>query len=212
MKNLILEQKTFYRFYQKLIRKDKNEYDFLKYIFKKYKNKNIKLLDLCCGDSYILDYIKPYLSNYIGIDNNSNYLRNSKNKHKRFNFINSNIEDIYKLKKIKKSNTNFIFLNGAIHHLDNKTVKKLMIFLKKNFPKAVFLSIDPINNNNKFINKIMIQLDRGKYIRTKKMYSKIMGQCKTLITKDFFIMEFLLIFHYSNIDLKKNFNEWKNEI
>ena len=56
----------------------------------------------------------------------------------------------------------------------------------------------------------MIKLDRGEYIRTKKMYSKIMGQKKILITENFFIMEFLLIFHYSNINLKKIFNEWKN--
>ena len=210
MKNFILNQKIFYRLYQKLIRKDKNEYDFIKYIFKKYKNKNIKLLDICCGDSYILNYIKPYLSNYTGIDNNPNYLKNSKEKHKKFNFIKSNIEEIHTLKIIKKSKINFIFLNGAIHHLNNKTVKELILFLKKNFPRAIFLSIDPLNNNNKFINKIMIKLDRGEYIRTKKMYSKIMGQKKILITKNFFIMEFLLIFHYSNINLKKIFNEWKN--
>ena len=210
MVNFILNQKIFYRLYQKSIRKDKSEYDFIKYVFKKYKNKNIKLLDICCGDSYILNYIKPYLNNYTGIDNNPNYLKNSRIKHKKFNFIKSNIEEIHTLKIIKKSKINFIFLNGAIHHLNNKTVKKLIFFLKKNFPKAIFLSIDPLNNNNKFINKIMIKLDRGEYIRTKKMYSKIMGQKKTLITKNFFIMEFLLIFHYSNINLKKIFNEWRD--
>ena len=210
MKNLILNQKFFYRLYQKLIRKDKNEYDFIKYVFKKYKNKNIKLLDICCGDSHILNYIKPYLSNCLGIDNNQNYLKNSKKKYKKFDFIDANIEQIQNLKIVKKTKINFIFLNGAIHHLNNKTVKKLILFLKKKFPKAIFLSIDPLNNNNKFINKIMIKLDRGEHIRTKKLYSEIMGQKKTLVTKDFFIMEFLLIFHYSNIDLKKIFNEWKN--
>ena len=58
MVNFILNQKIFYRLYQKSIRKDKIEYDFIKYVFKKYKNKNIKLLDICCGDSYILNYIQ----------------------------------------------------------------------------------------------------------------------------------------------------------
>ena len=75
MKNLILKFKFFYRLYQKVIRKRKSEYDFIRYIFNQTGKVNV--LDLCCGDSYVLNYINNNVENYIGIDNNSNYLKNS---------------------------------------------------------------------------------------------------------------------------------------
>ena len=78
MKNFLLKYKVIYRLYQNIIRKKKNEYNFIKYVFQQYKNVNV--LDVCCGDSYILNYIKNCINNYIGIDNNSNYLKNSKKK------------------------------------------------------------------------------------------------------------------------------------
>ena len=78
MKNFLLKYKVIYRLYQNIIRKENNEYNFIKYVFQQQKNVNV--LDICCGDSYILDYIKSYINKYIGIDNNSNYLKNSKKK------------------------------------------------------------------------------------------------------------------------------------
>ena len=45
----------------------------------------------------------------------------------------------------------------------------------------------------------------------KKQYKKIMEKFSRLITEDFFIMKFLLIFHYKNIDLKKIFNQWQKK-
>ena len=56
MKNFILKNKLFYRLYQNVIRKNKSEYDFIKFIFKERKEE-INLLDICCGDSYVLNYI-----------------------------------------------------------------------------------------------------------------------------------------------------------
>ena len=73
--------------------------------------KNVNVLDVCCGDSYILDYIKNSINNYVGIDNNSNYLKNSKKKFPKFSFINSDIEKIHKIKKLNRSKINFIFIN-----------------------------------------------------------------------------------------------------
>ena len=87
----------------------------------------------------------------------------------------------------------------------------LLNYINKKFPKAIFLSIDPLRENNNFINKLMINNDRGEFIRNKKQYKKIMGKFSRLITEDFFIMKFLLIFHYKNIDLKKIFNQWQKK-
>ncbi len=204
MKNIILEKKIFYRLYQSLIRKKKNEYNFLEFIFKKQKNVNV--LDICCGDSYVLKYIDKYISNYTGIDNNKDYLKDSKQKYPNFSFY---YLDIKKISSLKIKNINFVFLNGAIHHFNDETVKTLIQYIKKKFPKAIFLSIDPLKDKNNLINDIMIKNDRGKFIRKKDEYKKILNSFLTLVTDEFFIMKFLLIFHYQNIDLKKYYKEWK---
>ena len=55
MKNFLLKFKFFYRLYQKLIRKNQDDYKFIKYVFS--QNEKVNILDLCCGDSYVLNYI-----------------------------------------------------------------------------------------------------------------------------------------------------------
>lgn len=204
MKKLILEKRIFYRLYQKLIRKKKNEYNFLEFIFK--KQKEIKLLDICCGDSYILKYISNYTNTYCGIDNNKDYLKKSKLNYPKFKFYNS---DINKISSLKIDDINFIFLNGVIHHFDDRVINNLIKFLKKKFPNAVFLSIDPLKHKNNLLNSLMIKHDRGKFIRKKNEYKNILGSFSNFITDEFFIMKFKLIFHYKNINLKKYYNEWK---
>tara|TARA_Y100000816_G_C26073164_1_gene564693 strand:- start:915 stop:1544 length:630 start_codon:yes stop_codon:yes gene_type:complete len=208
MKNLILKFKFFYRLYQKVIRKRRSEYDFLRYIFNQTGKVNV--LDLCCGDSYVLNYINNNVENYIGIDNNSNYLKNSGLKYPKFKFINSNIENIEKIKDLNLNEIDFIFLNGAIHHLSDNIVENLLNFLDKKFPNAKYLTIDPIIDNNKLLNKIMINFDRGDFIRNTNEYKILMKRFDTLITDDFFIMSFKLIFHYKNIDLEEIYTNWKN--
>ncbi|MFL2884900.1 MAG: class I SAM-dependent methyltransferase [Candidatus Pelagibacter sp.] len=208
MKNLILKFEFFYRLYQKVIRRRRSEYDFIKYIFSQTGKVNV--LDLCCGDSYILNFINNNIENYIGLDNNENYLKNSKLKYPKFKFINSNIENINKIKELDLNNIDFIFLNGAIHHLNDDIVENLLSFLNKKYPSAQYLTIDPIIYNNRFLNKIMINFDRGNFIRDTNKYKILMKKFDSFITDDFFIMSFKLIFHYKNIDLEKIYKNWKN--
>ena len=208
MKNLILKFKLFYRLYQKVIRRRRSEYDFIEYIFNETGKVNV--LDLCCGDSYVLEYINNNVENYIGVDNNKNYLKNSELKYPKFKFINSNIESINEIKELELNSIDFIFLNGAIHHLNDDIVKKLLDFLCKKYPNAKYLTIDPIIYNNKFLNRMMIDFDRGDFIRDSNKYKILMKKFDSLITDDFFIMSFKLIFHYKNINLEKIYKDWKN--
>ena len=207
MKNFILKFKFFYRLYQKLIRKNQDDYKFIKYVFN--QNEKVNILDLCCGDSFVLDYINDDVLNYTGIDNNENYLKDSRLKYPKFKFINSDLENIDKIPDLEKNSVDFIFLNGAIHHLDDNLVIKLFTYLEQKYPNAKYLTIDPIKDNNKFLNKIMINFDRGKYIRDNVGYKNIMKKFNFLITDDFFRMSFKLIFHYKNFDLKETYKSWK---
>ena len=76
MIDLLLQYPLFYRLYQKTVRKKNNEYDFFKYMFSKIsEDKEIKILDLCSGDSFVLNYIAEYIDDYIGVDNNEKYLK-----------------------------------------------------------------------------------------------------------------------------------------
>ena len=209
MKNFILKFKFIYRFYQKIIRKKQNEYEFIRYIFS--QNEKANILDLCCGDSFVLNYINENVNEYIGIDNNENYLKDSRLRYPKFEFINSDIENINEVLKTNKKNIDFIFLNGAIHHLTDDIVINLIEYLEKNYPMAKYLTIDPIKDNNKFLNKIMIDFDRGKFIRDIENYKKIMSKFDLLITEDFFKMKFKLIFHYKNFELKKMYENWKSK-
>ena len=204
MINNLFEKRSIYRFYQSFIRRSKNDYDFIKIIFKtcSFKNK-INVLDIGCGDSYVLKYIKPYINSYIGIDNSLPIFKVNKNN--KYKFISEKIENISNLQIPK--NINFIFLNGVIHHLSDNVIETLLKFLMYKFPRAMFLSIDPLNDNNSIINKLMIKLDRGKFIRTIPEYKKIMNNFYQFKTENFFIMSFKLIFHYRFIKIEKIYKE-----
>ena len=212
MINFLLKNPSLYRFYQRTVRGKYDEYNFIKFIFEKFFFKNIRMLDICCGDSYILDYINEFIDDYLGVDNNDKYLKQCKERWKKFNFINLDLNDSKITDHFLKFKPNFIFINGAIHHLDDNTVKSINSLIKTNFLDCYFLSVDPIKNSNTLLNAAMIKLDRGKFIRNKFEYAELMKSFESFIVNDFYKMNFENIFHYKNFDLKKFYHNWKKEI
>ena len=211
MIDFLLKNPSLYRLYQKTVRKKNDEYDFIKFIFKKNFFKNVRMLDICCGDSYILEYIYEFIDDYMGIDYNDKYLKQCKQRWKKFNFLNLDLNDAKNVDQFLKFKPNFIFINGAIHHLDDNAVKFINSFIIKNFSNCYFLSIDPIKNNNSLLNSAMIKLDRGKFIRNRFQYSELMNTFDSFIVNDFYKMNFQNIFHYKNFDLKDFYYDWKKE-
>ena len=61
--------------YQKSVRSSHSEYDFIRFVFSKFENKDIRMLDLCCGDSFIINFLGDYLSDYLGADNSDKYIK-----------------------------------------------------------------------------------------------------------------------------------------
>ena len=211
MINFILKYPLLYRFYQKTVRSQYSEYDFFKFIFLNLKEKKLRVLDLCCGDSFILNYINQYIEDYYGIDFSDKYLNFSKKKWGKFKFKKLNLNNIDYLKEIKDFNPNFIFVNGALHHLDDLTVKNINK-LSDIFSNSYFLSVDPVKSNNKIFNRLMIKFDRGKFIRNKDEYSNLMRSSKNTILDDFYKMSFKQILHYRNFELNDFYVKWKNSI
>ena len=212
MINFLLKNPNLYRFYQKTVRAKYDEYDFFKFILKQNSFENIRMLDICCGDSYILEYISEFIDDYLGVDNNPKYLDKCRLRWKKFNFLNLDLNNNENIKHFLNFKPNFIFINGAIHHLDDKTVQSINSFVTNNFPKSYFLSVDPIKHNNSLLNSLMIKMDRGKFIRDKFQYNEIMKSFDFFITNDFYKMNFENIFHYKNFDLEILYKNWKQEI
>ena len=211
MINFLLKKPSLYRFYQKTVRAKYDEYDFFKFIFKKNNFKNIRMLDICCGDSHILEHINEFVEDYLGLDNNDKYLKQCKDRWKNFNFVNLDLNDTKNINGLLNFKPNFIFINGAIHHLDDETVKSINSFITNNFPESYFLSVDPIKNNNSLLNSLMIKMDRGKFIRDKFSYSELMKPFDSFIIDDFYKMNFENIFHYKNFNLKEFYKNWKQK-
>jgi 2-polyprenyl-3-methyl-5-hydroxy-6-metoxy-1,4-benzoquinol methylase len=212
--NSLLKFPNFYRFYQKIIRKKSDDYAFFEFIFKYLykKKKNIKVLDICCGDSFILNYIDDYISKYLGLDNNKLYLNKAKKQWNHHSFEFFDVSKIHQLKKKINFYPDFIFLNGVIHHFEDDKISKLNKFIKNNFPNSIFLSVDPIKFKNNYLNTIMIKFDRGRFIRSLKNYKILMQNYNFLISDFFFRMNFKIIFHYRNFNLKLLYNSWKKTI
>ena len=212
MINFILKNPNLYRLYQKMVRGKHDEYDFFKFIFEKKIFKNIRMLDICCGDSFILDYIGDFVDDYLGVDNNPKYLKQCKQKWKNFNFLNLDLNNKENISELVKFKPNFIFINGAIHHLDDKTVKSINTLIENDFPKSYFLSVDPVKHKNGLLNNLMIKMDRGKFIRKKEQYLDLMKSYNSFITNDFYKMNFQNIFHYKNFNLEMHYQDWKSQI
>ena len=212
--NNLLKFPFFYRSYQSIIRNKFDDYNFFKFIFINLikKKKNIKVLDLCCGEAFVLNYINPYISKYLGLDNNKLYLEIGKKKWHKHSFKFHDFTNLTNLKKKINFYPDLIFLNGVIHHFDDNQIKAFNYFVMKNYSKSIFLSIDPIKFNNKFFNSILIKFDRGKYIRTFKDYKILMNNCKFFISYIFFKINFKVIFHYKNINLLDLYNLWQKTI
>ena len=212
MINLILQYPLFYRLYQKTVRKNNHEYDLFKYIFSELsKNRKIKMLDLCSGDSFILKYVSEYLDQYIGVDNNEKYLKKLKSEWPNFKFINADISNLRKLDEVNDFYPDIIFMNGAIHHLNDNIMGEINSFLSK-FNESMFLSVDPIKFNNGLINKIMIFFDRGKFIRKKDEYKKLMSNYDQFVVDDFYKMSFQNVFHFKKMNVSNLYQAWKNKI
>ena len=170
------------------------------------------MLDICCGDGHILEHINEFITEYMGLDNNDKYLKQCRDRWKKFNFIKLELNDKANIDQLLEFKPNFIFINGAIHHLDSATVKSINYFIKNNFSECYFLSVDPIKYKNALLNKIMIMLDRGKFIRNKSQYAELMQSFESFVVDDFYKMKFENIFHYKNFDLKELYQKWKKEV
>ena len=162
----LLKHPKIYRFFQSLLRKDKFYDRLSEYLKKNYPNHSI--VDIGCGDAEIVSYLDRK-TKYVGIDISKKYIQSAKKKYPFFKFYNT---DITKDNSLSFINSVFLLL-GVIHHIDDEKSKNLINQLKS-INGSVIIALDAVKVKNQHpIAKLLMKMDRGKFIRTKSGYEKI---------------------------------------
>lgn len=167
--NKILATPFFYSISQKLM----SATAFRKKIVVNFvKKKPSNILDIGCGPAEILENLKGI--SYYGFDINKNYIKSAKK-----NYL-SNCSFFcqkFSANKIKKNiRFDYVLLLGLLHHLQDEEINLLLIEIKKVLKKkGKLLTLDNVYiDNQNFIAKKLINLDRGQHVRTKNEYIKLL--------------------------------------
>jgi len=154
------------------------------------KKKNLKILDIGCGPAEILENISNCEYYGYDIDRRSISYAKKKYKDKKYHFFckKFNKKEIKKLPKF-----DYVIFFGILHHLGNKEVYNLLNLCKKKMKKkSKLLTEDPVLvENQNFLAKHLILNDRGKNVRNKNGYTKLLKkhfrEVKSKITHQNFI-------------------------
>lgn len=183
----------FYRIIQRILLKRSLYDDFLKVL----KTENIKqIVEIGCADSIILKKLNKDI-NYDGFDVDDDFIEKSKKKYlknKNYNFENKSIHKI-NFDKYDKEKT-IILLIGVFHHVDDDYIK---IFTEKTKFFKVY-GVDAVRlNDQKFFTKILLDLDKGKFIRSEKRYKDLLEGYKFILARNRY-----LNFDYDHLISVKN--------
>tara|TARA_X000000950_G_scaffold51775_1_gene61248 strand:- start:2898 stop:3509 length:612 start_codon:yes stop_codon:yes gene_type:complete len=165
----ILSSPFIYSTFQKLMKGDKIRKKILELSIKK---KNPKILDIGCGLGDSLEYIENPV--YFGYDISKTYIEYAKKKYKKkgvFLCRNFSQKEIKRLPKF-----DYILLIGILHHLTNDQILNLLSNIKKTLKKhGSLITLDPIYmKDQNYFARFLISHDRGKNIKTKKEYLRML--------------------------------------
>lgn len=165
----ILSSPFIYSTFQKLMKGDKIRKKILELSIKK---KNPKILDIGCGLGDSLEYIENPV--YFGYDISKTYIEYAKKKYKKkgvFLCRNFSQKEIKRLPKF-----DYILLIGILHHLTNDQILNLLRNIKRTMKKdGCLITLDPIYmKDQNYFARFLISHDRGKNIKTKKKYLRML--------------------------------------
>ncbi len=130
-----------------------------------------KILDIGCGPATIIDKF-PSGIDYTGIDNNPLYIKDAKAKHPFHKFECVSIEEYA---SIHENYYDIVLAIGVLHHLEDTVAQHLIDLAYRALkPGGYLVTYDGAwIKNQPLIAKLLLSMDRGKFIRTPKEYLEL---------------------------------------
>jgi SAM-dependent methyltransferase len=158
-------------------------------------NKNKKTLDFGCGIGQFSNLFNP--SFYTGVDTDHKYI-NFCNKNRQGKFLKINFSPPYPL---KKNTFDQIMMSLMIHHLDDKTFKRItneLHTLLSSSGNLMIIDHLTISKQPSLFCKLLVFLDRGKHFRNKEPVINLLKDKydlkKSIMFKNGPYLDYLLIF------------------
>ena len=169
----------FYRLFQTIILKKSFYDDVIKVL--NYSQNFKQVVEIGCADGLLLKKLDPSYD-YFGYEIENNYILKLKSKYqnkKNYNFYNKSIDEINFEQFDPK--TTLIVLVGVFHHISNE---KIVNFIKKTFDFHVY-AIDAVRlDDQNFLTKILLDNDKGEFIRTIKEYKDILEDYNFILARN----------------------------
>lgn len=155
-----------------------------------------KILDIGCGPADVLSRLKNVT--YVGVDPNNRYISLAKKKYGtkgEFYCISAGLLPNFKNEKFDR----VLFL-GVLHHLSDDEITQLIPKVKSLLTETGrVITHDPVRLvKQKRVSKILMDLDRGKYIRDQQNYVKFFeghfGHVSTDTRTDFLRVPYSTLF------------------
>ena len=155
----------------------------------------LRVLDIGCGPGYVVEEMPQ--CHYVGFDIDCGYIAHAQSHYQdkgRFFCRELTAADVDAMDPF-----DVVLLFGALHHLDDATAVRMMQLAKRALKKGgYFLSLDGcFVPGQSFIDRTLLQQDRGKYVRTEQGYLALATQAfeqpKAIIRNDYFYLPYTFI-------------------
>ena len=169
-----------YKLLQNLARRKKHTREYVEKYIKPQEGNAV--LDIGCGPAEILDFFPKV--KYYGLDLSSNYINEAKKKYgDRGEFFCQELSETSVPAGIK---FDIVMATNVLHHLNDSQAIKLFNLAKKCLkPGGRLITCDGCRSSGEgLISKIVLSLDRGKYVRDKEGYLNLARQAFNQIESD----------------------------
>lgn len=133
-----------------------------------------RLIDIGCGPGYVLDFFPEI--DYYGFDLSERYIAEAKEKYgDRGHFF---CQDVNNFPDFENNCFDFVTAFGVLHHLNDAEANILISSAHRLLkPGGKFLAIDGVYEEQQSrIRKILLDLDRGEYVRFEDEYLALLSQ------------------------------------
>lgn len=136
--------------------------------------RNARVLEIGCGDGKNVEHM-PEGVDYTGCDPNPKYIEHARRRYGAYGrFVRGGAEDVARL---SFGQFDVVLVVSVLHHLDDAQVTALAEGARAALrPGGRFLTWEPCwTPSQHWLDRLMLSLDRGRYVRTADAYTRLLG-------------------------------------